>query len=42
MVAPWNETALLTLLSKYDLKDIFNPDEYGFYLSMLAKETVSF
>ena len=27
MVAPWNETTLPTLLSKYDLKDIFNAGE---------------
>ena len=28
MVAPWNETTLPNLLSKYDLKDIFNADEF--------------
>ena len=31
MVAPWNETTLPTFLSKYDLKDISNTDEFGLF-----------
>ena len=29
MVSPWKETSLLTLLSSYDLKNIYNADEFG-------------
>ena len=31
MVTPWNETTLPTFLSKNDLKDIFNTDEFGLF-----------
>ena len=34
MVAPWNKTTLPTLLSKYDLKDIFNADVKRFFLTL--------
>ena len=42
MVAPWNETTLLTLLSKYDLKDIFNTDEVGLFYQCLPNKTYHF
>ena len=29
MVSPWKETSLPTLLSNYDLKNIYNGDEFG-------------
>ena len=38
MVNAWSETSLPTLLSNYDLKDIYNADELGlFYQSLLNK-----
>ena len=42
MVAPWNETTLPTLLSKYDLKDIFNTDEFGLFYQCLPNKTYHF
>ena len=42
MVAPWNETALPKLLSKYDLKDIFNADEFGLFYQCLPNKTYHF
>ena len=39
MVAPWNETTLPTLLSKCDLKNIFNADEFGLLCQCLPKKT---
>ena len=37
MIAPWNETTMLRLLSNYELDSIFNVDEFakGEKLSML-------
>ena len=35
MVNPWSETSFPTVLSNFDLKDIYNVDEYGpFYLCL--------
>ena len=31
MVAPWEQTTLLTILSKYDLNQIYNSDEFGLF-----------
>ena len=42
MVAPWNETMLPALLSKYDLKDIFNPDEFSWFYQCLPNRTYHF
>ena len=42
MVAPWNETTLPKLLSKYDLKDIFNADEFGLFYQCLPNKTYHF
>ena len=37
MVNAWSETSLPTLLSNYDLKDIYNAGEFGLFLSVLSK-----
>ena len=42
MVAPWNETTLPTLLSKYDLNDIFNADEFGLLYQCLPSKIYHF
>ena len=42
MVAPWNETTLPTLLSKYNLKDIFNADEFGLFYQYLPYKKYQF
>ena len=39
MIAPWSETTLPTILSRYSLKDIFNADEFGL-LSMLTQKAL--
>ena len=31
MVAPWEQTTLPTILSKYDLNQIYNADEFDFF-----------
>ena len=42
MVAPWNETTLPTLLSKYDLKYNFNADEFDLLYQCLPNKTYNF
>ena len=42
MVAPWNETTLPTLLSKYDLKDSLNADEPGLFYQCFPNKTYQF
>ena len=42
MVATWNETALPTLLSVYDLKDVFNSDEFGLLYQRLPNKKYHF
>ena len=37
MVNAWSETSFPTLLSNYDLKDIYNADEFGLFLSVPSK-----
>ena len=38
MTAPWEETTLPTILARYQLKNIFNADEFGlFYEARLSK-----
>ena len=34
MVSSWKETSLPTLLSNYDLKDVYNADEFGLFYQM--------
>ena len=36
MTAPWEETALATILPRYQLKDIFNSDEFGLFYEVLT------
>ena len=31
MVTPWEQTTLPTILSKYDLNQIYNTDEFGLF-----------
>ena len=35
----WSETSLPTLLSNYDLKDIYNADEFGLFYWCLPNKT---
>ena len=35
MTAPWAETKLPTIFSRYPLKDIFNADEFGLFCQCL-------
>ena len=39
MVDAWSETSLPTLLLNYDLKDIYNADEFGFFYQCLPNKT---
>ena len=39
MTAPWNETTLPTLLSKYKLQNIFNGDKFGLFYQCLPTKT---
>ena len=39
MTAPWNETALLTLLSNHELNEIFHTDEIGLLYQCLPNKT---
>ena len=40
MTASWKETSLPTILSRFQLKDIYNADEFGlFYLGLLKNLT---
>ena len=40
MVSPWKETSLPTLLSNYDLKDIYNTDEFGLFHQMHPEKSL--
>ena len=35
MAAPWKETTLPKLIARYQLKDIFNGDEFGLFYEAL-------
>ena len=39
MVDGWLETSLPTLLSNYELKDIYSADEFGLFYKCLPNET---
>ena len=39
MVNAWKETSLLTLLSNYELKDIYNADEVGLFYKCVINKT---
>ena len=40
MTAAWKETSLSTILSRYELKDIYNVDEFGLFCQGLPKKTL--
>ena len=42
MTAPWNETNLPTILSKYELKNIFNADEFGLFYKALPTKSMHY
>ncbi len=42
MIAPWEETTLPTLLSQYDLKDIYNADEFGLFYQCLPSGSLHY
>ena len=42
MTAPWEETTLQTLLARYQLKDIFNADEFGLFYEALPSKSLYF
>ena len=39
MTAAWKETCLPTILSKYELRDIYNADEFGLFDTCLPDKT---
>ena len=39
MVNAWSETSLPTLLYNYDLKDIYNADEFGLFYQCVQNKT---
>ena len=42
MTAPWEETTLPTILARYQLKDIFNADEFGLFYEALPSKSLHF
>ena len=40
MKAAWKETSLPTILSRYEIKDIYNADEIGLFYQGLPKKTI--
>ena len=42
MTAPWEEATLLTILARYQLKDIFNADEFGLFYEALPSKSLHF
>ena len=40
MTAPWTETTLPTILSRYPLENIFNADEFGLFYQCLTNKTL--
>ena len=40
MTAPWTETTLRTILSRYPLENIFNADEFGLFYQRLPNKTL--
>ena len=40
MTAHWKQTHLPTILSRYNLQDIFNADEFGLFFQALANRTL--
>lgn len=42
MTASWGETILPTILSRYELRDIYNADEFGLFYEGLPSKTLHF
>ena len=42
MTAPWEETTLTTILARYQLKDIFNADEFDLFYKALPSKPLHF
>ena len=42
MTAPWEETTLPTILARYQVKDIFNADEFGLLFEALPQNLCTF
>ena len=42
MTAPWKETTLPTVLVTYELRDIFNTDEFGLSYVALPSKSLHF
>ena len=42
MTAPWEETILPTTLARYQLKDIFDVDEFGLFFEALPSKSLHF
>ena len=42
MIAPWLETTLLTILSRYPLRDIFNAYAFGLFYQCVPNKTYHF
>ena len=40
VTAAWKETSLPTILSRYELKDIYNADDFGLFYQGLSKKTL--
>ena len=40
LTAPWEETTLPTILARYQLKDIFNVDEFGLFYETLPSKSL--
>ena len=40
MIAPWTETTLPTILSRYPLENILNADEFGLFYQCLPNKTL--
>ena len=42
MIAPWEETSLPAILARYQLKGIFNADEFGLFYEALSSKSLHF
>ena len=42
MTAPWEETTLPTILARYQLKVVFNADEFGLFYEALPSKSLDF
>ena len=40
MTAPWRETTLPTIISRYDSRDIYNEDEFGLFYKALPTKSM--